>query len=73
MLDLDQLPSSQLLNEKEVASILAVQQKTLTSWRHTKRVEIPFVKIGRSVKYRVDDLRTFVEANRQGSDFKVAA
>jgi hypothetical protein len=73
MLDLDQLPSSQLLNEREVASILAVQQKTLTSWRHTKRVEIPFVKIGRSVKYRVSDLRTFVEANRQGSDFKEAA
>ena len=30
MLDLDHLPSSQLLNEREVASILAVQHKTLT-------------------------------------------
>ncbi len=73
MLDLEQLPPSQLLNEKEAASILDLRHKTLTSWRHTKRVDIPFVKIGRSVKYRVSDLRAFVEANLQGSALKEAA
>lgn len=73
MLDLDQLPASYCLNEKEVASIIGVQHKTLTTWRHTKRVDIPFVKIGRSVKYKVSDLRAFVEANRQASSQKEAA
>lgn len=67
MLDLDQLPASYCLNEKEVASIIGVQHKTLTTWRHTKRVEIPFVKIGRSVKYRVADIRAFVYANIQST------
>ena len=67
MLDLDQLPASYCLNEKEVASIIGVQHKTLTTWRHTKRVEIPFVKIGRSVKYRVADIRAFLNANIQST------
>ena len=63
MLDLDQLPASQLLNEREVASILSIKHKTLTSWRHTRQVDIPFVRLGGAVRYRAGDLRAFLEAN----------
>jgi hypothetical protein len=35
-----------------VAAGLSVSIQTLANWRCTKRVALPYVKIGRSVRYR---------------------
>ena len=49
-----------LLSTEDVAAILGTKPKTLVIWRHTKRYDLPFVKIGRLVKYRPQDVEKFV-------------
>lgn len=51
---------SNLLSPSEASAILGVTVGTLAVWRSTKRVDIPFVKIGRSVKYRPEDLQEHI-------------
>lgn len=54
-----------LLDEKQAASILKVQPGTLSVWRSTGRYSIPFVKVGRSVRYRLVDLNAWLESRTQ--------
>jgi hypothetical protein len=37
---------------------------TLVVWRSTKRVELPYYKIGGSVRYDIDDLIAFLESRK---------
>lgn len=60
-LDLDALPSSSLLSDPQTAELLGIAPATLAVWRCTGRVNLPFVKIGRHVRYRVGDIRKFIE------------
>jgi hypothetical protein len=53
-----------LLNEREAALQIGVKPHTLSVWRTTKRYNLPYVKVGRLVKYRYCDLLAFVERNR---------
>lgn len=53
-----------LVDQAAAAEILQVKPHTLTNWRCTKRYPIPYIKIGRCVRYRVSDLLAFVENNR---------
>lgn len=46
----------ELLDEKTAAEYLDTQPGTLAVWRSTGRYAIPFVKIGRNVRYRRTDL-----------------
>jgi hypothetical protein len=73
MLDLDHLPPSSFLTEREVASVLGIQHKTLTTWRHTRAVDIPFLKLGGAVRYRVGDVRNFIEGNMRNPSGQRAA
>ena len=51
-----------VLTDTEGASVLlAIPEATLIKWRSTGEVRIPFVKIGRQVKYRTTDLKEFIE------------
>jgi len=50
------------LNPAEVANILGVTEGTLAVWRCTKRYRLPFVKIGRKIFYRSEDVNAFVES-----------
>lgn len=45
-----------LLTTDEAATILGVTPRTLEVWRCTKRHQIPFLKVGRLIRYRRDDL-----------------
>lgn len=56
---------NELLDEKQAASILKVQPGTLSVWRSTGRYSIPFVKVGRSVRYRRSDLLAWLESRTQ--------
>ena len=55
-----------LLDDVQVASTLKVSVETLAAWRHTGRVQLPYVRIGgRLVRYRKSDVIAFIEAGHQ--------
>ena len=56
----------QLLSERDAARWLATSQRKL--WGLRADGKIPVVRVGRSVRYDVADLRKFVAANKTGSD-----
>ena len=45
-----------LLDDKAAAAMLDVSPGTLSVWRSTGRYALPFLKIGRKVRYRRADL-----------------
>jgi len=49
-----------LLTTAEVSDILGVTEGTLMAWRSTFRYPLPFVKVGRLVKYRSQDIQDFI-------------
>lgn len=53
-----------LLNEKEAAEMLGVSTKLLQAWRY-RREGVPFVKVGRRVKYRLRDIQDYIERNKE--------
>lgn len=55
-----------LITERQAATFLGVSPATLRVWRCTRRVQLPFVKVGRAVRYDERDLLAFVTANRRG-------
>jgi hypothetical protein len=57
-----------LVNEKIAADILGCSVLSLRTWRSTKRVNLPYCKIGKSVRYTVEDLEAYVAKNRVGGD-----
>jgi predicted DNA-binding transcriptional regulator AlpA len=50
-----------LLTEKQVAAQLSINPKTLSIWRGQRRGP-RFVKLGRAVRYRLSDVREFLES-----------
>lgn len=53
---------SELLDEKQAAKLLQVTPGTLSVWRSTGRYQIPFIKVGRLVRYRQTDLINWLES-----------
>ncbi len=64
-LNLDALPDSHLLNDIQAAEALGISPGTLSVWRSTGRYNLPYSKIGRRVKYKVGDLREFIQRRTQ--------
>lgn len=50
-----------LVDDKTAASQLDVTPGTLAVWRSTGRYNLPFVKVGRKVRYRQMDLDAWIE------------
>lgn len=48
------------LTEKQAAVAIGVKPSTLAVWRSTGRYNLPFLKVGRLVRYRVSDLADFL-------------
>lgn len=55
-----------LLTPRDVAEILGVSVETLNVWRATKRYPLPYVKSGRLVRYRQQDVDAFIASRLQG-------
>lgn len=55
-----------LMTPEEVADYLKVSKETLNVWRCTKRYNLPYVKAGRLVRYRSDDVEAFIASRMQG-------
>lgn len=51
---------SQLLNTQQAAAVLQVTPGTLMVWRSTKRYPLAYVRVGRSVRYRMSDIEQFL-------------
>jgi predicted DNA-binding transcriptional regulator AlpA len=51
-----------LLSDEQTAQTLGVTRGTLAVWRCTKRYPLPFVRIGRKIRYRQDDILKFIES-----------
>lgn len=56
-----------LLNEKEASTFLGIAKGTLAVWRSTRRYGLPYLKIGRLVRYRRKDLDTWLQNRAQVS------
>lgn len=54
---------SELLTRREAAAYLGVAEQTLAVWKCTRRYDLPYVKIGKLVKYRRVDLDEFIAKN----------
>ncbi len=52
----------ELLTRAQAAEYLGTTVGTLSTWACTRAVEVPFVKIGRNVRYRRRDLDAWLES-----------
>lgn len=53
----------QYVDEKTVSRITGLALPTLRNYRH-KRKGPPYVKLGRAVRYSLDDVREFMESRK---------
>ena len=56
------LTESGLLTVQDAAKFLAVSASTLYGWVYLRR--IPYVKVGRALRFEVAELQKFIQANR---------
>lgn len=59
---------SNLMTPEQVADYLGVSVETLNVWRCTKRYNLPYVKAGRLVRYRLQDVEAFVASRLQRAE-----
>lgn len=64
----NQQKAVELLDEVATAEILQVKTGTLQVWRSTSRYPLPFVKIGRNVRYRRTDIDAFIQSRIVGAE-----
>jgi excisionase family DNA binding protein len=58
---------SGLLTRAQAAEYLGVKEQTLACWLTNKRYNLPVIKVGRLVKYRLTDLEKFLESRTVGT------
>ncbi len=52
--------SRSLMSRTEAAEYLGIKSQTLAVWATTKRYNLPYVKVGRLVKYSRESLDGFI-------------
>lgn len=57
----------ELVSRKEAADILNVQPQTLAKWASAQRYDLPYIRVGKAVRYRRSDLQKFLERNTVGA------
>jgi len=61
-----------LLNEGQAAARLGLKPNTLAVWRVTGKYGLPFVKVGKCVRYKPHDLDVWIESRTVGSSSNAA-
>jgi hypothetical protein len=56
------------LNEDEAARHIGVRPQTLANWRCHRRYDLPFIRVGRLIRYRLSDLDRWLESRTVGAD-----
>lgn len=54
--------AKELLTRQETAEFLGIKVQTLANWATTGRYGLRHVKVGRSVRYRREDIEKFIES-----------
>jgi predicted DNA-binding transcriptional regulator AlpA len=57
----------ELLDEKAAAQHIGSTPGTMSVWRSTGRYNLPFIKVGRNVRYRKSDLDAWLEKRTRTS------
>lgn len=58
--------NERLLTKEDVSRILGITVGTLAVWRTTKRYNLPYVKSGRLIRYREQDVQAFINSRLHG-------
>lgn len=61
------------VDDKQAAVVLGIKASTLSVWRSTGRYNLPYLKVGRLVRYRVSDLAEFLARRTTGHTGEVRA
>jgi excisionase family DNA binding protein len=56
----------QLFTPEQVAEQLQISVGTLAQWRFHKRYDLPFIKVGRSIRYTQECVQEFLRSRTQG-------
>ncbi len=51
-----------MLSRQEAAIFLSIKIGTLAMWKSHKRYDLPYIKVGRHIRYRSSDLVNFLES-----------
>lgn len=62
------MTNKRLLNRKEAAEYLGTTEGTLSVAACRKTLPIPVVKMGRAVRYDIEDLNRFIEENKHNTE-----
>lgn len=57
--------ADKLLTNQQTSDILSVTTGTLAAWRSSKRYDLPYVKVGRNVRYRLSDVMAWLDRRTQ--------
>lgn len=57
----------ELLTRKEAAELLGVRIQTLAKWASVQRYDLPYIKIGKAVRYRRTDIDLYLARNTVGA------
>lgn len=52
------------LTPKQTSETIGVQLQTLAAWRSSGRYGLPFVRVGRLIRYRRSDVQAWLESRR---------
>jgi len=63
--------ATDLLTPDQVASTLGLSHRTLAAWRSSRRNLLPYVKVGSRVRYRSEDISTWLESRTHSSAVNV--
>jgi excisionase family DNA binding protein len=58
--------TSALMTPAQAAAYMGIEVATLAVWRCTGRYTLPYLKVGRLVRYRQSDLDAFLKARSVG-------
>ena len=59
--DLSTLPPTALLDTASTAAALGLKPETLANWRTYGRYDLPYIRSGRLIRYRVADVLGFID------------
>lgn len=55
-----------IITPAEASKLLRTPEATLSKWRSTGDHNIPYLKIGRNIRYRTADLKKWLDAHVKG-------
>lgn len=63
---------SQLITEAEAAELLCIKPQTLAAWRCRATQDLPFVRVGRAIRYRLSDVEDWLARRTQTATARAA-